>query len=109
MHNNREVRTKTVGNAGVPEMGCFACGEKVKCRWKGVGKSGYVNSKGGRKCAKPERRKGKKVKERSSLWVPVKGVLHREASCVPRVCSITSEMTVNHFKLVPLIYINLKM
>jgi hypothetical protein len=95
MHDNREVRTKTVVNAGVPEMGCFVYGEKVKkCQWKGLGKSGEVNTKGRRKCAKPEWEEGKKVKKRSSSWVPVKAMLHKEASCDPKVCSITSEMTV---------------
>jgi len=52
---------------------------------------------------------GKKVKK-SSLWVPIRALLNKGVSCLPELCSITSEMTDHYFELVPLIYmhINLK-
>jgi hypothetical protein len=38
MRDNRETGTKTVRNAGVPEIACFVYGEKVKMyQWKGSG------------------------------------------------------------------------
>jgi hypothetical protein len=38
MHSNRETGTKTVRNAGVPEIGCLVEGGKMKkCWWKGSG------------------------------------------------------------------------
>jgi hypothetical protein len=68
-----------------------------------------VNSKGERKKKEVWKtrmrvREGKKIKKRS-LWVPIKALLNKGDSCLPKVCSITSEMTDHYFKLVALICI----